>query len=231
MLRPRGRLLDDALEPEAFTGPSRTMLARPKVPSPTPRVFLARGGEDVTSERARTPSGSSSREEARRVSFPESRFHIEHPDPCLSPPSRASRSLACSRSSQRGTPRTIPKARPPSRGRARKRRLARSRRWRASPWCSTRGTPRTRRSASRGAWSRRTTTPWRRRPSRSARASCASTTRKRKRKMKKTETVSDPSPAPGALERRTPRRSMWWRWWTRTRRSSRRTTSSESRTP
>ena len=31
---------DDALEPEAFTGPSRTMLARPKVPSPTPRVFL-----------------------------------------------------------------------------------------------------------------------------------------------------------------------------------------------
>ena len=77
---------DDALEPEAFTGPSRTMLARPKVPSPTPRVFLARGGEDVTSERARTPSGSSSREEARRVSFPESRFHIEHPDPCLSPP-------------------------------------------------------------------------------------------------------------------------------------------------
>ena len=81
---------DDALEPEAFTGPSRTMLARPKVPSPTPtpRVFLpaASDGEDVTSERARTPSGSSSREEARRVSFIESRFHIEHPDPCFSPP-------------------------------------------------------------------------------------------------------------------------------------------------
>ena len=85
MLRPRGRLRRRARARGVHRPEPHDARATEGTFTYT-ACFLARGGEDVTSERARTPSGSSSREEARRVSFPESRFHIEHPDPCLSPP-------------------------------------------------------------------------------------------------------------------------------------------------
>ena len=231
MLRPRGRLRRRARARGVHRPEPHDARATEGTFTYT-ACFLARGGEDVTSERARTPSGSSSREEARRVSFPESRFHIEHPDPCLSPLARISQPrvlaviaawhAADDPESASAIPRTRSKTPPgPLEEVAGKPMVFHA--WHAAhaAKCVTRCVVATDDDAVE-------TTAL----AFGARVVRVDDTKTKTKNEKNRNRFSDPSPAPRARwPRRTPRRSTWWRWWTRTRRSSRRTTSSASRTP
>ena len=202
------------------------MLARPKVPSPTPRVFLPEAVKmSPRNARGRPPAAAAGKRHVEcpflsRDSTSNTLTRVFPPLARISQPRVLAVIAAWHAADDPESASAIPRTRsktPPGP----------LERWRQAHGVP-RGTPRTRRSASRGAWSRRTTTPWRRRLAFGARVVRVDDT-KTKTKMKK--------PKPFRIRRgrragacRTPRRSMW-RWWTRTRRSSRRTTSSESRTP